>query len=235
MKIFNRGLLALILTILIQAQLSAEYLYKDEVIHNPNFSQEVEKVGAELYEKTGISLRLLMLRELPNGMNVKEYEEELLKTFTEPTILLTFFEMNMKVDIMANDTSLYEYFDKKQVLSPVASQIQAIIMAAMYSTDWEHFKYLANDYGGTILPLISGKSKPEQQLGKYSGSMFNGYMDIAEQIASTKGIVLENAAGNANKSSILVLKILFYGFLIYAILMLIRKKIKSRRIINEQK
>lgn len=232
---FSRGLAALILTLFFQSQANAEYLYKDEVIHNPNFSSDVEKVGSELYAKTGISLRLLMIRELPNEMNVVAYEQEVLKDFSEPTILLTFSELNSKVDILANDASLYQYFDKKQILSPVASQVQAIIMAAMYSNSWEHFKYMANDYGGTILPLISGKSKPEQQLGKYSGSMFNGYIDIAEQIAASKGVVLESAAGNANKNSILVLKLVFYGFIIYAIFVFYKRKITKKRQENEQK
>ncbi|DAB30714.1 MAG TPA: 3-dehydroquinate dehydratase [Sulfurimonas sp. UBA12504] len=235
MKIFNRGLFALILTILFQSQLSAEYLYKDDVIHNPNFSADVEKVGSELYQKTGIALRLLMLHELPDGVNILEYQEKVLQELSGPTILLTFSELNMKVDILANDTILYEYFDKKQVLSPVASQVQAVIMAAMYGKNWEHFKYMANDYGGSILPLISGKAKPEQRLGMYSGSMFNGYIDIAEQIAVSKGVVLENAAGNANKNSILLLKVLFYGFIIYAIFMFIRIKLKRRREPSEQK
>jgi hypothetical protein len=235
LKIFSRGLLALVLTFLFQSQLVAEYLYKDEVIHNQNFAQEVEKVGSELYAKTGISLRLIMIRELPNEMNVVEYQQEVLKDFSEPTILLTFSELNSKVDISVNDASLYEYFDKKQVLSPVASQVQAVIMAMMYRNSWEHFKYMANDYGGTILPLISGKSKPEQQLGKYSGSMFNGYIDIAEQIAASKGVVLESAAGNANKNSILVLKLVFYGFIIYAIFVFFKRKITNKRLKSEQK
>jgi hypothetical protein len=231
----SRGLAALTLLIFFQSQLVAEYLYKDEVIHNPNFTAQVEKVGNELYAKTGIALRLLMIRELPTDMNVVEYQTEVLKDFSEPTILLTFSQLNSKVDILASDASLYEYFDKKQVLSPVASQVQAIIMAAMYSNGWEHFKYMANDYGGTILPLISGKVKPEQQLGQYSGSMFNGYVDIAEQIAASKGVVLENAAGDANKNSILALKVVFYGFMFYAIFVFLKRKIMKKRLESEQK
>lgn len=230
---FSRGLAALTLLLFFQSQLVAEYLYKDEVIHNPNFTEQVEKVGSELYAKTGISLRLIMIRELPTDMNVVEYQKEVLKDFSEPTILLTFSELNSKVDILANDTSLYEYFDKKQVLSPVASQVQAVIMAVMYSNSWEHFKYMANDYGGSILPLISGKSKPEQELGKYSGSMFNGYIDIAEQIAASKGMVLENAAGDANKNSILALKVIFYGFILYSLFVYFKRKIMSKRLKSE--
>ena len=228
MKI-SRGLAALIFAISFQTLLSAEYLYKDEVIHNPNFNIEVEKMGTELYEKTGISLRLLMLRELPNGMNIIEYEKEVIKDFDKPTILLTFAEMDSKVSIFANDTSLYKYFNKKQVLSPVASPVQAFLMAVVYSKNFEDFKEMSSDSGGTILPLLAAKAKKEQQLGKYSGSMYNGYLDIAEQIAISKGIKLDNAAGNANKNSILFIKIIFYGTIIIAIFMYIKRKLFYRR------
>ncbi|OHE21401.1 MAG: 3-dehydroquinate dehydratase, partial [Sulfurimonas sp. RIFOXYD2_FULL_37_8] len=194
---FLRGLLALILTLFFSTSLSAQYLYKDEIIFNPLFNAEVEKLGLELYQKTGISLRLAMLKELPSGMSIVDYEKELMKDFSEPTILLTFSEMDSKVDILANPAALYEYFDKKQILSPVASSVQAFVMALFYSDSISSFKEIASSYGGTIIPLLAQKAKEGEVLGKYSGSMFNGYADIAEQVALSKGVVLENAVGNA--------------------------------------
>ncbi|WP_455757002.1 3-dehydroquinate dehydratase [Sulfurimonas sp.] len=228
MKI-SRGLAALILITLFQTTLVAEYLYKDNVIHNPKFNEEVEKLGTELYEKTGISLRLLMLRELPNGSSIVEYEKEVIKEFSEPTILLTFAEMNSKVSILANDTSLYKYFNRKQVLSPVASPVQAFLMAVVYARSFDEFMEMSGESGGTILPLLAGKAKKGEQLGKYSGSMFNGYLDIAVQIAQSKGVTLEGDTGNTNKDIIFIIKIFFYGIMLYGIFMYIRIKIKHRR------
>ena len=229
----SRGLAALILILSFQTTLIASYLYKDEVVHNPDFTSQVEKLGLELYQKTGISLRLVMLRQLPESKSIVAYEKELIADMNEPTILLTFAELDSKVDILANDTSLYEYFDKKQVLSPVASSVQAFIMALFYSDSFASFKEIASSSGGTILPLLAQKAKDGQQVGKYSGSMYNGYVDIAEQIAASKGIELENAAGNANKNSILVVKLLFYGMIIYGIFLYIKRKLYLRRQKNE--
>ncbi|MCD6258682.1 MAG: 3-dehydroquinate dehydratase [Helicobacteraceae bacterium] len=231
----SRGLAALILILFFQTTLVASYLYKDDVVHNPDFTTQVEKLGLELYQKTGISLRLVMLRQLPEGKSIVEYEKELIAEMKEPTILLTFAELDSKVDILANDTSLYEYFDKKQVLSPVASSLQAFIMALFYSDSFASFKEIASSSGGTILPLLAQKAKDNQQIGKYSGSMYNGYVDIAEQIADTKGVVLENAAGNANKYSIFIVKLLFYGMIIYGIFLYIKRKLYLRRQKNESK
>ena len=233
MKFLSRGLFALTLTLLFSLSLNAKYLDKDEVIKNPSFTHEVEIVGKELFEKTGISLKLVMLRELPNGFSIVQYERKLLNEMKEPTILLTFSEMDSQVDILVNDTSLYKYFNKKQVLSPVASPVQAMLMALVYARSLEDFHSMRGDYGGTILPLLAGKAKKGQQLGKYSGSMYNGYLDIAEQVAESKGIKLAHSAGNANKYAIFGLKIVFYGFILYAIIMYIRRKIYKMRHNNE--
>ncbi|MBA1432148.1 MAG: 3-dehydroquinate dehydratase [Epsilonproteobacteria bacterium] len=235
MKILTRGLFALILTIVFHTQLLAEYLYKDEVVHRPAFTEQIEKLGSELHQKTGIALRLIMLRELPQGKSMLAYERELLAKFHEPTILLTFSEMDKEVDIETNDTSLYKYFDRKQVLSPVSSAVQAFIMAVVYAKDFKSFNEIRQDYGGTILPLLAQKAKKEQVVGKYAGSMYNGYLDIAHQIATAKGITLENDPGDANQETIFYVKLFFYGFVLYGIVMYIRRKIYKIRYKNEQK
>jgi hypothetical protein len=232
---YSRGLLALILTLFFNSSLVAQYLYKDELIFNPAFNAEIEKLGSELYQTTGISLRLVMLKKLPDSKNIVEYEKELLGEFNTPTILLTFSQMESKVDILANETSLYNYFDKEQVLSPVASPVQAFIIALFYSNSFSMFKDTLSNYGGTIIPLLAQKSKDEELLGKYSGSMFNGYADIAEQIAASKGVVLKNAVGSVNQQSIFFVKLFFYGFIFYGIFLYIKRKLYLRKQKNETK
>ena len=234
MKFLNRGLYALVLTFFLQSQLVAEYLYKDEVIFNPDFTSEVEELGSELYQKTGISLRLVMVQDFPNSQNILEYEKELIATIKEPTVFLIFSEFNTEVDIAVSDRSLYEYFDRKQVLSLVSSPVQAFVMALFYSDSFESFKEISGSYGGTIIPLLAGKAKKGNTLGKYSGAMFNGYADIAEQIADSKNVELENAVGDANRNTIFAVKIFFYGFLTYGIFLYIKRKLYLRRQKSEQ-
>ena len=235
MKFFNRGLYALTLIIFFQTQLVAEYLYKDEIVERPAFSEQVEALGSELYQKTGISLRLLMLRELPHDTSIVAYEKEVLSNFKEPTIIMVFSEMDSEIDIMANDESLYKYFNKKQVLSPMASAVQAFVMALTYGKSWESFNDLRSDYGGSILPLLAGKTKKEQTVGKYAGSMFNGYIDVAHQISVSNDVVLENDPGDVNQNTLFFVKVFFYGFVIYGIIMYIRRKLYIRRQNREQK
>ena len=231
--IISRGLAALILTILLHTTLSAEYLYKDEVIHNPLFTKTVDKLGSELYEKTGISLRLVMLKKLPENFAINSYEKELLENFNEPTILLTFSELDSKVDILVNEPSLYKYFNKKQVLSPVASPVQAFLMSIVYARSIDELTTMFSNTGGTILPILSVKSKPNELVGKYSAAMYNGYLDIAHQVATSKGVVLQNDDGNTNKDSLFVIKFIFYIIIIYAIVMYVKRRLYLRRQKNE--
>ena len=226
---FSRGLAALILTLFFQVTLVAnEYLYKDEVIDNPKFSADVEKLGAELYAKTGIRLSLIIIKEFKGYKNILAYEKEVIKEFKEPTIILTFSLINKKVDIYANDSSLYNYFNREQVLSPAASFMQAVVIAITSSSSFDNFIAHLTNYGGTILPLIGLKTKKHEILGMYSAALYNGYSDIAEQVASSKGVTLSNAAGNTNKNSIFMIKLLFYGVILYAIMQFIRR-VKYKR------
>ena len=234
LKFLTRGLFALVIIITLQTQLSAEYLYKDEVIHNPKFSEEVEALGSELYKKTGVSLKLLMLKELPKDMTMYEYEKGILDNFTAPTVLLTFSEMNSEIDIEANNKSLYKYFDKKQILSPVTSYVQAFMMAAFYAKSWDDFTKIMGNTGGTILPLLGGKAKKGRIRGKYSAAMFNGYLDIAQQIAKAKGITLGHGFdSNANQDSLFFVKLFFYGFIFYGIFMLFKRRRYIKRHKND--
>jgi len=226
---FSRGLAALILIIFFQNILLADnYLYKDEVLNNPKFSADVDKLGSELYEKTGIKLKLVCIKKFEPYKNILEYEKSIIGDFKEPTILLTFSELDKKVDIYVNDTSLYKYFDREQVLSPAASFAQAFVIAVTSSSSFDNFIAHLTNYGGTILPLIGLKTKKFEILGMYSAALYNGYSDIAEQVASAKNISLSNAAGNTNKNFIFFIKILFYGVILFAILQYIRRKIYRR-------
>ncbi len=226
---FSRGLAALIFIIFFQNILLAdEYLYKDEVINNPDFRINVNRLGGELYEATGIKLKLVSIKEYKGYDNILEYEKDLIKEFQEPTILLIFAELNKRVDIYTNDTSLYEFFDKEQVLSPAASFLQAFAIAITNSNSFDSFVANLSNYGGTILPLIGLKAK-EETLGKYSAALYNGYTDIAEQIALSKNVELPSAAGDVNKQGIFALKFIFYGIIIYAIIQYIRRMIYRRK------
>jgi hypothetical protein len=218
----SRGLGALILTLFLASPLFAEYLYKDDVVHNPDFTEQINGIGAELFEKTGISLYLVMVRDLEENQSIAEYEISLMKEMNEPAIVLTFVELKKEVDILARPASLYNDFDKKRILSPSATFIGAVVSAVMFGRSYDDIKEIMSSYGGTILPVLAERAKGKDIVSKYSVAMYNGYSDIAEEIAKSHGVTLSSAAGSGSKVFIDILRLIFYGIIIYAIVVYVR-------------
>lgn len=54
--------------------------------------------------------------------------------------------------------------------------------------------------------------------------MLNGYADIADQIAASKNIILENSIGSQNRDTINIFRYLIYGSIILVIIVLIFRK-----------
>ncbi|MBL4730517.1 MAG: 3-dehydroquinate dehydratase [Sulfurimonas sp.] len=221
---YSRGFALFIFIGLLQITLNAQYLYKDEVVNNPKFTNEIELLGKELYEKTGIALRLIMLKDLPSDMNIVEYQQSIMTEFDSPTVLLTFAEQSSRVDILASDASLYKYFDKNQILSPVASIAQAIAMAVFFAGDIADLKSLISNSGGTILPLLGDKTKATEHVGKYSAAMYNGYLDLGEQISHAHNVELSMGTGSGSENIIMSLKIIFYSMIFLALIVYIKNK-----------
>lgn len=226
---FSRGLAALIFIATFLSSLHAEFLYKDDVVNNPDFALQIESIGAELKAKTGISLYLVMQRDLENNESVSDFEKRLSKEIQEPAVILTFIELQQQVDILARPTSLYKSFNKSQILSPNATLIGAVVSSIMFARSYEEAKELIDNRGGTVLPILAEKTKGNDTVKKYSVAMYNGYADIAEQIAASKGVTLSSSAGSGSKNFIDILRVVFYGTIIYGIILYIRRKIALRK------
>lgn len=229
-----RGLAALIFTLLFSFTSQAKFLYKDDVVHNDSFAQLIEAYGQELYDKTGVSLYLVMVRDLDQNQSTADFEKSLTRELNEPFVVLTFVELQKKVDILARPTALYKDFDKQQVLSPNATFAAAVMSAVMFGRSWADYKEMLENSGGTILPILAEKAKGSDIVKKYSVAMYNGYADIADQIAATHHVKLSTSAGNEGKIFLDLLRFVFYGIILYALIIYIRNKMRKRKEQHEE-
>jgi len=220
--LLSRGLAALTLIVSFTLSLHAEYLYKDDVVKNPQFAEQINAIGAELKAKTGVSLYLVMVRDLEENQSIADFEKQLAVELKEPAVIMTFIELKQKVDILARPVSLYEYFNKSQVLSPNATFIGSIVSAVMFARSYDEAAELVSNRGGTILPILAERAKGNDIISKYSVAMFNGYSDVAEQIAEHHNVTLSSSAGSGSKNFIDILRVIFYGIILYAIIVYIR-------------
>lgn len=104
-----------------------------------------------------------------------------------PYAFLMLAKSEQKLEIFADKETL-KLFDKEQILSPYPAR-------------------------GSILPILTSKNGKDV----YNASMLNGYADIAEQIAKSKGIELKSAIGSSNKITLDILRFAVYGSVILVI------------------
>lgn len=221
----SRGLAALTFIVsLFSLSAHAEFLYKDDVVHNPKFTEQINSIGAELKAKTGVSLYLVMVRDLEENQSIADFEKNITANLDQPAVIMTFVELKQQVDILARPTALYKHFNKSQVLSPNPTFMAAVMSSIMFARNYDEAKELIVNRGGTILPLLGEKAKGEEIVQKYSAAMFNGYTDVAEQIASHHNVTLSSSAGNGSKNFLDILRVIFYGIIIYALIVFVRGK-----------
>ena len=213
----TRGLAALIFTFLFSTSLFAEYLYQDDVVQKESYAEAINPIGQELYEKTGVRLYLVMVRELENNQSIASYALEIAKQQPDPTVVLILSELEKQVQIIASSPDLYKRFNKKMILSPNASFIGALVSSIMFAKSFDDIKEEMNNYGGVVLPVLAERAKGKDVVEKYAVAMFNGYSETAEQIAASYDVDLDNAAGNTNKIGIDIVRYIFYGTILFAI------------------
>ena len=100
---------------------------------------------------------------------------------TPPYALLMLAKAEHKVEIFADPQTL-KLFDKEKILSPYPSS-------------------------GSILPILASKNGKDI----FNAAVLNGYADLAEQIAASKGVSLQNAVGSQNRLMLDAFRIFIYG------------------------
>lgn len=207
-----RGLIALII-LFFNLSLQANFIVIDEVVKNQTFYDPIEAMGKELSEKTGINLYMSLIKELDDNQSIINHQQALMETLNQPAVLLSFVQKNKQVQIYADDKSLYKTFDKDQIMNPLAI--------------WPFFN-------GVIIPVLSVKSKDDiAAKEQYSAAMFNGYAEIAEQIAESKGVVLDTAVGNSSRNVYKILITILFLISAYTVFRLIYDYQKRKRENNE--
>ena len=115
-----------------------------------------------------------------------------------PYALLMLAKTEHKVEIFADHQTL-KLFDKEKILSPYPSS-------------------------GSILPILASKNGKDI----FNAAVLNGYADLAEQIAASKGVSLQNAVGNQNRLTLDAFRIFIYGSIALVICAAIFRKFRRK-------
>lgn len=139
----------------------------------------------------------LIVKKEAQGKDIITFEKEFSRDFKTPFVLLTLFSEDKKLDIYPSK-DIEKTFDKEALLSPLP---------------WK----------GTIIPLLTSKKK---EVG-ITPALFNGYAELTDQIASSYNVVLQSSIGNANKTTINVVRLAVYGFVGALLLLVLFRRIRK--------
>ena len=110
----NKTIFSILVLLFLPYSLFAKYIYINEDIITPISEQKIEKLGEELYQKTGISLYIAAVKKIKDE-NFKMFEEKIAKNLKKPYILLAFSRDDYKVDLLMCH-KLKNLIDKNSVL-----------------------------------------------------------------------------------------------------------------------
>lgn len=165
---------------------------------NPNVLAKLENMSSELKEKTNVNAHLLTSTN-PDNLPLKELANTKFELSGEYAILVL---VPKKIDEKTGKVDIIlsnpDLLDKDTVLSPMPNT-------------------------GTILPLLASRRDDI-----YNAALLNGFADIAERIAASKGVELQSAIGSSNKTTLTWIRYPLYGFLLFAIIVFVVKSLRKK-------
>ena len=150
---------------------------------------KLTEMGAELYEKTGVPVFVAAVDNLKKSPPVDFIEG--IKA-SHPTYILLYFSLHPTTVNIFAAPGAEKLADFDQILSPLP---------------WR----------GTIRPVMSPVFSKDKS-AKLEVAILNGYADLVDQVAASKGVSLKSSIGSESKTSFLIVRWIFYGTLLFLIL-----------------
>ncbi len=165
----------------------------------PKEVEKIEQMGRELYEKTKVAVYVAVVKDL-NGTKPVAFIEKIGKS--TPEYLLLFFSLQPPAVNIFGSESAKKLVDIDQILSPLP---------------WR----------GTIRPVMS-PAFSKNEGAKQEVAILNGYADIVDQVAESKGVKLQSSIGSEGRTTFQFIRMLFYAILFLFVVQYIWYRRKKR-------
>jgi len=164
----------------------------------PKEVKKIEEMGIELYEKTKVPVFVAAVNDL-NRTKPIDLINSIKQNYS--TYILLYFSVKPTAVNIFTSKDAKKLIDIDQILSPLP-------------------------WIGTIRPVMSPAFSKSDSV-KQEVAIFNGYADIIDQVAESKGVKLTSSIGSESRSSFQIVRIIFYAILAFVILQFILKRKKN--------
>ncbi|SFV50157.1 membrane protein [hydrothermal vent metagenome] len=176
-----------LLVLLLSSLLNATHFIKNDLT-NSKASNIIEDIGNELSSKTGVYAYVVATNEkFPVGFNLVEYSKRYDSNMSKPFVLLIF---------------------APNALITTKSEASGRVGVITSSPDIKKM-YDVNDVKDATIDVVAAKDKNSKK-DKYTIGIVQGYSELADQIASSKGVKMTKTIPNETKVIIKYLKYLVF-------------------------
>jgi len=193
-----RPLFALVLVSPVLLFAQINIVLNNDGIMPPKEVKKIEEMGIELYKKTKVPVFVAAVKEL-NTTKPIDLINSIKQNYS--TYILLYFSVKPTAVNIFTSNDAKKLIDIDQILSPLP---------------WR----------GTIRPVMSPAFSKSDSI-KQEVAIFNGYADIVDQVAESKGIELTSSVGSESRSSFQIVRTIFYAILAFVILQFIFKRKKN--------
>ncbi len=195
----------LILLLLTLSFLKANYFLVDELLRVKEFDEKIHKLGYEVTQKTGWNIYMVAVEDI-GASKLVDFQKRYAQHYKEPYIV---FAVTLKQGKL-----------EQGKLDERTGKI------GIYGSQGYKQKIDREEILDDVTQLMVAKVKSDPR-NKYIQVLFTGYADIADHLADSYGVTLENSPGNTNRNMINLLRVIFYGMIIGAFGIYFYKKYKQ--------
>jgi len=199
-------LLAIISFCFFPLSLHASYILQDNIL-KPQAVQMIEEIGDELFQKTGVRSYLIATNEaFPEKFNFVEYTQYFESNMTKPYVVFVFAPY--------------------AIIRPDIEDRGRVGFIACCDEIKKLYDYEAVRDATVDIIAVKDNNSPED---KHNIGVLQGYSTLADQIASSEGIVMTKTIPDGTSLVITILEILVYIGTIFVIWIFFIRPFMQRR------
>jgi hypothetical protein len=184
-----------------------KYVISDDVVIDPRTAQKILEIGNEVKTKTNVNIYVNAKTTL--GIDEKTPLKEKIELIKE------------------YESQLILKLEKPYVLLDIA--LEQMHVNILVSEELEKIIDKNDILNGYVVPLLASKDK-NTLYSKTSAAVLNGYDEIADQIAESKGIEkLENGIPDSGKTAGTIWKVFMYTLILGGIVLYTFAVLKSKK------
>jgi len=182
------------------------YILESDGLIDSRAELKIFEIGKECEAKTGVRIYIYAKENYPLS-STKEVSDKIAK-------------------IKQIETAVIKNLKKPYVVLTLA--LNQTHVNLLLSDDLESIIDKNDILDGYVVPLLASKDK-NKLFVKVSAAMLNGYAQIADEIALSKGIKLESSIGSEGKTAGTIWKVFMYFLIVTGLILYIYAVMKSKK------